>query len=166
MILIITGPPAAGKSTVGPLIAKSLERCAVIDVDLVRLMLAKPHVPPWLGNEGQAQLRLGAENGCLLARNFAEDGCDVVLLDVLTNETAQIYRRHFDELEHKIVLLMPTLAESLNRNRERGQFLRDKEVRLLYGWEQALTDFDLKIENADIPVYTLAERLSRCFCER
>lgn len=90
MILIITGPPAAGKSTVGPIIAGQLERCAVIDVDLVRAMVVQPHVAPWLSEEGLSQLRLGAENASALARNFVNAGFDVVILDVLTDETAQI----------------------------------------------------------------------------
>lgn len=55
MILILTGPPAAGKSTLGPLIAKQRRRCAVIDVDWVRAMLVQPHIAPWLGEEGMAQ---------------------------------------------------------------------------------------------------------------
>lgn len=62
MILLLTGPPVAGKSTLGPLIAKRLERCAVIDVDRVRAMVVQPHIAPWLGEEGMTQLRLGARN--------------------------------------------------------------------------------------------------------
>ncbi len=59
MILILTGPPAAGTSTVGPLIAKKLERGVMIDVDLLRAMLPQPHIAPCLGEAGMAQLYLG-----------------------------------------------------------------------------------------------------------
>jgi shikimate kinase len=83
MILILTGPPAAGKSTLGSLIAKRLERCAVIDVDWVRAMLVQPHISAWLGEAGMAQLRLGAKNACVLAHNFVAEGYDVVILDVI-----------------------------------------------------------------------------------
>lgn len=156
MILILTGPPAAGKSTLGPLIAEQLEHCAVIDVDLIRLMVAQPHVPPWHGEEGMRQLCLGAGNACLLAHNFSQEGFHVVILDVLTAETAGIYRSKLATVEHQIVLLLPTLEQSLQRNRERGQWLTDDEVRLLYAWEEQLDEYDRKIDNTDISAEALA----------
>ena len=160
MILILSGPPAAGKSTLGPLIASQLERCAVIDVDRVRLMVAQPHVPPWRGEEGLRQLRLGAENACLLAHNFVEAGFHVVILDVLTPETAGIYRSNLAPLDHQIVLLLPTLEQSLQRNRARGQWLTDEEVRLLYAWEAQLAECDRKIDNSHISAEELAVELA------
>lgn len=163
MILILTGPPAAGKSTLGPLIAKQLERCAVIDVDRVRLMVAQPHIPPWRGEEGMRQLRLGAENACLLAHKFSREGFHVVILDVLTAETAEIYRSKLAPLEHQIVLLIPTLEHSLQRNQARGQWLTDEEVRLLYAWEEQLAEYDHKIDNSNLSAVELAVELARLF---
>lgn len=166
MILIITGPPAAGKSTVGPIIAGQLERCAVIDVDLVRAMIVQPHVSPWLSEEGLSQLRLGAENASALARNFVNAGFDVVILDVLTDETAQTYRQKLRNVEHMIVLLIPSVEESLRRNQERGQFLTDDEVRILYDWEAMLLEIDVRIDNTYMPVEKLAKQLSLLFNEQ
>ena len=163
MILIITGPPASGKTTVGPLIAKRLKRCVVIDVDWLRAMVVQPHVPAWEGEEGRFQLHLGAQNGCILACNCVAAGFDVVVLDVLTDATAHIYRARLLELEHQIVLLLPSLAESLRRNRERGQYLTDEEVELLYAWESELSEFDHKIDNTHIAAEKLAQELSTSF---
>ena len=160
MILILTGPPAAGKSMLGPLIAKQRIHCAVIDVDRVRAMLVQPHIAPWLGEEGMAQLRLGAQNACALARNFVAEGYDVVILDVLTDETAAIYQTELAERPHQIVLLLPSLAESLLRNQIRGQWLTDEEVRLLYGWETELRVYDRKIDNTNKPAEELASELA------
>ncbi|MFN8493385.1 MAG: hypothetical protein U0350_37650 [Caldilineaceae bacterium] len=159
MILILTGPPAAGKSTLGPMLAKQLERCAVIDVDWVRAMLVQPHIAAWWGEAGMAQLRLGAKNACTLAHNFVAEGYDVVILDVLTDETAAIYHAQLAPLAHQIVLLLPSLAAALHRNQTRGQWLTDDEVRLLYAWEEALTVYDRKIDNTDKPVGELAAEL-------
>ena len=53
-ILILTGPTAAGKNTVGKLIAYQRERCAMVDFDLVRTMFVQPHLPPWMGEEGKS----------------------------------------------------------------------------------------------------------------
>lgn len=164
MILILTGPPAAGKSTLGPLIAKGLGRCAVIDVDWVRIMVVQPHIAPWLGEEGMAQLRLGARNACALAHNFADEGYDVIISDVLTDETAAIYRMHLASLDHQIVLLLPSLRESLHRNQMRGQWLTDDEVRLLYRWEESLNIYDRKIDNTNQSADDLATTLAAGFC--
>lgn len=163
MILILTGPPAAGKSTLGPLIAKQLERCAVIDVDWVRAMVVQPHTAAWLGEEGMAQLRLGAKNACTLAHNFIAEGYNVVILDVLTDDTAAIYRTHLALLDHQIVLLLPSLMASLHRNQTRGQWLTDDEVRLLYQWEEALSIYDRKIDNTTQPANELAAELAASF---
>jgi len=160
MILILTGPPAAGKSTLGPLIAKRLERCALIDADRVRAMVAQPPIAPWLGEAGMAQLRLGARNACALARSFNAEGYHVVILDVLTDETADIYRTLLAPFAHQIVLLLPSLAASLYRNQARGQWLTDDEVRLLYAWEEALSVYDQKLDNTTQPADELAATLA------
>ncbi len=159
MMLILTGPPAAGKTTTAPQLAARLPRCAVIDVDLIRAMVVQPHIAPWRGEAGRAQLRLGALNACLLAQNFHEAGYDVIMLDVLTDETATIYRQQLERYGPKIVLLLPALAVSLERNRARGQPLTDAEVRLLYGWQQQLTEYDLRIDNTQQSVEQLVDQL-------
>ena len=159
MILILTGPPAAGKSTIGSLLAKKINHCAVIDVDLLRAMVAHPHIPPWRGDEGMAQLRLGAANACILAQNFNRALFHVVILDVLTDETARIYRHQLEQLDHRIVRLLPTLETALQRNQARGQILTDAEVQLLYEWQTELTDFDQSIDNSSLPANEVAATL-------
>lgn len=159
MILLLTGPPAAGKSTLGPLLGQQMTRCAVIDVDWLRKMVVQPHIAPWRGQAGLDQLQLGVQNACAVARNCVAAGFAVVILDVLTNETAQLYRAHLADLGCQIVLLLPSLATAVQRNRDRGQFLTDDEVELLYGWQAALTDYDQRIDNSALPVETLVQQL-------
>ena len=161
MILVVTGPPAAGKSTIGPIVAKMQDKCAVIDVDLLRAMIVKPHVPPWEGEEGRKQLDLGVENGCVLARNFNDAGFQVVILDVLTNATAATYRNSLSDLGLNIALLLPTVGTALERNHQRGQWLKDSEVELLYQWQLELVDFDIKIDNSNLSIEEAANQL---FC--
>ena len=159
MILIITGPPAAGKSTIGPLLAKTLTRCAVIEVDWLRKMVVQPHLAPWRGEAGMAQLRLGAENACAIARNCVTAQFNVVILDVLTEETAHLYRTAFADLPHRMVLLLPSRMTSVLRNQTRGQFLTDAEVELLYTWQEQLTLYDQKIDNSILPAEAVVQQL-------
>jgi hypothetical protein len=44
--------------------------------------------------KGLSQQRLGVENACGHARRFHERGFEVIVTDVLTPETLQLYRRH------------------------------------------------------------------------
>jgi hypothetical protein len=124
-------------------------------------MLIQPHIAPWRGAAGLAQLRLGVQNACALARNFAATGHHVIVLDVLTDETAQLYHQQLADLEHRIVLLLPTLETVLARNQARGQWLTDDEVRLLYAWESALTCYDERIDNSACSADWLAVDLQR-----
>jgi hypothetical protein len=159
-ILILTGPPASGKNSVAPLIARQRERCAIIDVDQVRWMLVQPHAAPWEGEEGKRQCRFGVENACLLAARFAEDDCDVIVLDFLWDYTVGIYQQRLAQYSPKIVQLMPSLTETLRRNHMRG-WLPAHEVEMLYVLMERFTDYDEKIDNTEMTVEKLAQHLIR-----
>lgn len=146
--LILTGPPATGKNTIAALIAKRLSRCAVIDVDMVRWMVLQPHKAPWHGEEGKAQQRLGVQNACLLAESFIRAGFDVIILDVLTDETAHLYKAELKKFEVKIILLLPTFDEIKKRNSIRGKRITDDEVEMLYRWQKHLSVYDARIDNS------------------
>ncbi len=160
-LLILTGPPAAGKNAIASSYANLRERCAVIDVDLVRWMVVKPHLAPWEGEAGQRQHRLGIRNACALARNFLAEGFDVVILDVLSDELAQIYKDALASAAPEIVLLIPTLAEIEKRNLERGARLTDEEVASLYESQHHFHAFDRKIDNTDLLATEVAQILAR-----
>lgn len=159
-ILILTGPPASGKNSLAPLIAKQRQRCAVIDVDQVRWMLVQPHTAPWEGEEGKRQMSFGVENACLLATRFAEDGNDVIILDFLWDYTIGIYQAQLAAYAPKIIQLMPTRAEILRRNVDRGNWLSPHEVEMLYDHAEAFHDYDVRIDNTAIPVDHLAAELA------
>ena len=82
-MLLLSGPTAAGKNTVAQQIARQRERCAIVDFDAVRAMFVHPHLAPWDGEAGAAQLLLGVEQVCGLAHGFARAGWDVIVLDVV-----------------------------------------------------------------------------------
>ncbi len=149
-MLIISGPTASGKNTVGHLLALQRERCAVVDFDLVRKMFVKPHQPPWAGEEGKAQQFLGVKQVCSLAENFSEAGWEVIILDVLSLETVKIYRHLLYQNNLKIVQLLPTFEELNQRFYQRGACLTDDELKMVYEEQSEYTDYDLKIDNTFI----------------
>lgn len=55
----------------------------------------------------------------MLARSFVDNGYDCTILDVLSDETATLYKALLAVLEPTLVLLLPTWEEILRRNEQR-----------------------------------------------
>jgi adenylylsulfate kinase-like enzyme len=159
-MLILTGPTAAGKNTVGKLLACQRERCAVVDFDLVRAMFVHPHQPPWMGEEGKSQQMLGVRQVCNLAESFARAGWEVIILDVLSSETAQLYRSLLENAYPTVVQLLPAFDELKRRFYERGARLTDDELKMVYEEQSSLVGYDLRIDNTDIVPEKIAEMIA------
>lgn len=67
--LILSGGPAAGKTTCGRLLAAQRSRAAYIDADDVRLLVIAGTATLWSGKEGEAQHLLAAQNVAARLRN-------------------------------------------------------------------------------------------------
>ncbi len=161
LITILTGPAASGKNTIGHIYATQFcERCAVIDVDLVRWMFRQPHVAPWDGVEGLAQHRLGVRNACLLAKSFVSEGCEVVILDVVWADLGQVYRQALAGYSMQMVKLMPSWDESLKRLHERSHTITDAEARWVYDQQTLLQDVDYSLDNTSMSPETAARWLA------
>jgi len=160
-VIVLTGPAAAGKNTVSNLIARMRKNGADIDVDLVRWMYRQPHKAPWEGDEGIAQLKFGTENACILAKSFLAKDIDVIICDVLTNETANIYKESLPGV--KIILLMPTLEETHKRFENRTHTISEEEFNWIYELEQKLTVYDEKIDNTQLTAQETAEKVNKFF---
>jgi chloramphenicol 3-O-phosphotransferase len=159
-IILLTGPPAAGKNAVGEALANRLEHYAAIDVDAVRHMVRGPHRAPWKGAEGRAQHALGVRNACALAINFIEAGPGVIILDVLFEETAGIYEEMLGRSGPRIIQLMPTFEEIKRRNRARP-ILKEEEWRRLYERQSRFTGYDERIDNTNLSPEEVTERILR-----
>jgi predicted kinase len=158
-LLILTGPPAAGKNTIAEVYVKTHLKCAVIDVDDVRQMLKKPHRAPWEGKAGHRQQLLGARNAIVLTKNFIEaEGVDVLILDVLTEETARMYKRQLAKYHPKIILLSPSLGEVQKRNVKRGLTLKPKEILNLFEQQSRFALYDLKIDNSRLSAAAVVKK--------
>ena len=128
--LLLTGPPAVGKSTTANALARSRPRAAVIDVDDIRHLVVSGHAAPWDGSEGRLQQRIGVENACDLTQRLHFVGVDVVLADVVSAETLGIYRERLPSLV--IVKLRLPLAAARRRASSRPLYLTDQEFEDLH----------------------------------
>ena len=139
--LLLTGPPAAGKSTTAHAVVKLRQRAAVIDVDDIRHLVISGHAAPWDGEEGRLQQRVGVENACDLAQRLCSIGIDVVLADVVDAETLGIYRRRLPNLV--VVRLDLSLTAARSRAASRLVYLSDQEFEDLHA---AATQEDLRAD--------------------
>ena len=158
-MLLLTGPTAAGKNTVGRLLAAQQERCAVVDFDLVRAMFVQPHRAPWQGAEGKAQHQLGIQLVCKLALGFAAAGWKVVLLDVVTNDVVQVYQHALQSISLVIVQLLPSLEETTRRFTARGPVLTDDEFRQVYQEQAQFRYADRRIDTTTLSPEAVVEQL-------
>lgn len=152
-ILVLTGAVAAGKNTIAHRYALSHEKCADIDVDLLRWMLRQPHRASWDAEEinlGYPQHELAIKHACILATSFVDAGYDVVITDMILLELVAVYRQHLAKYTFKIVKLLPTWDECLKRLHKRSPTISDAEALWCYDKQVTLSDVDLTIDNTTI----------------
>jgi len=136
-----------------------LDRCAVIDVDLLRWMVIQPHRAPWKGTEGARQQQIGVLNACALARNFQAYDFPAMIHDVISAETAKVYRQELSDYALKIVLLLPAFDEAARHNDSRPARLTAAEIYLLYHAQSAFQDYDIRIDNTTLSADDVAIQL-------
>ena len=78
MILVLTGPPGAGKSTIGRRVAEGFERSAHLHTDDFYAWLVSGYVEPWKPGS-QAQNATVVDAIVAAARAFEAGGYDVVV---------------------------------------------------------------------------------------
>ena len=92
-VYIISGPPGAGKSTASILLSEKYEKSAVIEGDMVYLMVRKGNVAPWLDDGTYVSLFL--ENVLALTDNFLRRGITVIIDYVLFPHHMDIIKEHY-----------------------------------------------------------------------
>ncbi|HEY7268199.1 MAG TPA: AAA family ATPase [Dehalococcoidia bacterium] len=119
-ILILAGPPAAGKSATARALADRYDRVAHIDVDVLRHFItptgyAKPGQP-----EARHQIKLAVLNASALARNFIAERFGVIIDDIVPlPDLLELYVSGLKPCGVPVhfIRLMPSLEECLRRNK-------------------------------------------------
>lgn len=123
-VIVISGIPAAGKSTIARLLANSFPRSVLISGDDLRALVVggfRDPNNPW-DEEMRSQYYLSFQNEAALARTFLNKNFDVVIDDVIRKgDLYEEWLRHFAGIDHKVVLLRPSVEVALRRNFERAE---------------------------------------------
>jgi adenylate kinase family enzyme len=121
-VLILTGPPGAGKGTVARALADRYDRVAHIEVDTLRRFVT----PTGFARQGQPeyerQRHLAIRNACALARNFLAQRFGVIIDDVLDEpDFLPAYLEGLRDVDAQLhlVQLLPSLAACAAREMER-----------------------------------------------
>jgi chloramphenicol 3-O-phosphotransferase len=157
--LLITGPPAVGKSSVALLLADSAPPCAVVEVDDVRQLVKSGAAAPWEPGEGSRQTELAAHNTALLMTNFHDHGFNVIATDALLGDAFSAYADA--SVPPLVVHLHVSLAEARRRAGTRRVHLTDDEFQLLHESEQGASVADVSIDTTDLSPEECAGKILR-----
>ena len=121
-ICFISGPCAAGKSTVGKLLAqhKNLEKASFLEVDEIRRSVWQGYIPPFPETDvSRVQLELAARAVARSAKLYYEAGFWVFIGEVLEPWILPIYREELSECPTRVICLLPSEDELVKRDQSR-----------------------------------------------
>ena len=175
-IFLITGAQAAGKSTVGRLLAERFDRGAFIEGDLMWKLVvsgAEDMGGEEPSDEGVRQYMLRLRHGAMLADSLFDHGFSAVHADIVMGESLRPYIDMVRNRPLYVVMLYPSIDEVIARERARpktayrdlGPTLEDA-VRTFYGWINATPALGLWLDSTgQTPDATVDEIVSRVWTE-
>jgi predicted kinase len=161
--LILSGGPAAGKTTCARALAAARPRGAYVDADDVRQLVVSGDATLWSGPEGHAQHVLATRNVAALARNLLSAGFDVTASDIVTAETLPVYRAELPGCF--VVHLAIDLPAARERAATRPVFITDDEFDLLHRMTSAPPDVDLVLDVTDTSLDRQIEAIRTAWAE-
>jgi len=130
LVALFGGPAGAGKSTLARAWCATRPQAAHIELDEIRHLIVSGRADPQEASDAQAdQYRLSVQATCALARAFAEGGCDVAIDDVFEPDAFERYwRPQLDGLPWKLIVILPSLDETLARSARREKRVREEHT--------------------------------------
>jgi predicted kinase len=122
-LFVISGVPAAGKTTVGRLLAARLDRAVCVPGDSIREMVVSGRADMRSG-AGEAELRqllLRYAGALAVARVYLEAGFDAIVEDVIIGPVLRKFLALVPVPEMHLVVLNPDAAAVAERDRGRAR---------------------------------------------
>ena len=143
-VVLFGGPAGAGKSTLARAWCGTRAQAAHLELDEIRALIVSGLADPQEPSEANtAQYRASVEATCALARAFTTNAIDVAIDDVLQPEAFErFWQPNLAGLEWKLVIVLPTIEESLARSRRRAKRVGEELTRSQHaecaGWDESL----------------------------
>jgi hypothetical protein len=167
-IIILCGPPHAGKSEVARALCDRYDRMAHIDVATLRSFIRMGRFRPWdTSPDGRRQRALLVDLACSIALSFVDGGYGTVVEDVLQPSDLSLYTDRLAKREGlaHAVLLLPPLSDVLDRERQDpSEWHRSGQIEILYAhlekWDRIHT-----IRTDITPTDQIADRVMQAVAE-
>lgn len=121
-LVILSGPPNAGKSATAEALCERYDRMLHIEVAMLRDFLRMGRLRPWDGSQdGRQQRDLLIGSACDMARRFLDAGYGAIIDDVVTPDDLPAYRQALAgcAAATHFVALLPSRDIVRERERER-----------------------------------------------
>ena len=163
-LLIVTGPPGSGKSTVSRLVAEHFERCALVDGDAFFGFVVRGYVDPWM-SESHDQNVVVTEAAARATGRYPRGGYMTIYDGMVGPWFLPTFLEYADLRRVHYAVLMPPLELCLRRVMDRrGHGFRDEQAtRHMYaGFADApIQDKHVVADAQDAPSVVAREVLDR-----
>ncbi len=161
MLIVLTGPPGAGKTSVGEEIAKRFPCSVFFSLDTIRHFVKSGYLDPWR-DAAADQLQLSESIAAEMIRRYTETGYVVIVDGIFFDDQLQKLKREFDDV-HGFVLL-PSLETAIRRDRTRPAAHQEPErSHILHRDYSGATFSDFKV--LDSTEQTLRETVDAVYRE-
>lgn len=128
-IILLTGTPGAGKTTIAETLSRTFTQSAHVSVDFFRKQIKAGYASPHHWNdEVERQYRLARKNAALTAKNISREGFTVIIDDIIRQKWVEEWRQHLVGIDLRFVLLLPSLEIAQHRNRMREIWTVDEAI--------------------------------------
>lgn len=119
-LLVISGMPGAGKSSLARKLGEKLERAAHVEADVLQSLIvsgAENGTVDGISEESWRQIQLRLRHAVLLAKSFVASGFTAIIDDIVTGPRFDDLLRELDGHVFSFIMLQPPLAVLKERYR-------------------------------------------------